>query len=258
MMLSRVDLPQPEGPSRATNSRDSTAKSTWWSATTSRPRRSWKVLATPSTTTRISALPEREALDLAGRGLGQLAQEVDPARRLVAAEALAPPVSKLGRESVRPRRPVAEHAVGVRLGEAVGVAPADPRDLQDGRMIAERRLHLRRRHPHAADLQHVVGAPAEEEVAVGVLVEHVAGAEPVALHGGLRPLVAIPVAGRGRVALDQEMADHTGGHRTAMGVDQARLEAVNHLPARAGARRPGPGGDDVVPLLGRSPQVDPL
>ena len=40
MMLSSVDLPQPDGPSRATNSSGSTARSTWLSATTSRPRRS--------------------------------------------------------------------------------------------------------------------------------------------------------------------------------------------------------------------------
>jgi hypothetical protein len=53
MMLSKVDLPQPEGPSRATNSSASTAKSTWLSATTSRPRRSANVLETRSTTTRI-------------------------------------------------------------------------------------------------------------------------------------------------------------------------------------------------------------
>jgi len=53
MMLSSVDLPQPDGPNSATNSCDSTARSTWLSATTSRPRRSTNVLDTRSTTTRI-------------------------------------------------------------------------------------------------------------------------------------------------------------------------------------------------------------
>src|SRR5260370_7286030 len=103
MMLSRVDLPQPDGPSSATNSRDSTAKSTWPSATTSRPRRSWKVLATRSTTTRISALPQCEPLDLAGRGLRQLGHEGDPAPRLVATHALPHPASPPHPTPVRPR-----------------------------------------------------------------------------------------------------------------------------------------------------------
>src|SRR6266851_5543390 len=117
MMLSSVDLPQPDGPSRATNSSGSTAKSTWLSATTSRPRRSVKVLDTRSATTRILALPQGEPLDLAGRGLGQLGHEVHPARRLVAGQALAHQRLQLGGERVGAALAVAQHAEGMRLGE---------------------------------------------------------------------------------------------------------------------------------------------
>src|SRR5690349_18735978 len=134
MMLSSVDLPQPEGPRRATNSCGSTAKSTWPRATTSRPRRSWKVLVTRSTMIRMWRRlrpAEGVPLELARRRPGQLRHEVHPARRLVAAQALAHPFPQLGGERLGGGHAVAQHAVGVGLGEAVPVPAADDRDLQD-------------------------------------------------------------------------------------------------------------------------------
>src|SRR5678816_3440331 len=146
MMLSRVDLPQPEGPRRATNSCVSTAKSTWPRATTSRPPRPRKVLVTRSTTIFMRRLAaEGVPLDLARRRPGQLRHEVHPARRLVAAQALAHPFPQLGGERLGGGHAVAQHAVGVGLGEAVPVPAADDRDLQDRGVLAESRLHLRGR-----------------------------------------------------------------------------------------------------------------
>src|SRR5262249_40635143 len=52
-MWSRVDLPQPDGPSTVTNSPASTVRLTSWSAWTARRRRSTKVFDTPSTRSRI-------------------------------------------------------------------------------------------------------------------------------------------------------------------------------------------------------------
>ncbi len=54
MALSRVDLPQPEGPSRHTSSPGATSRSMPSSAATSRPP-AWKTLRSPATWTAASA-----------------------------------------------------------------------------------------------------------------------------------------------------------------------------------------------------------
>ena len=105
-------------------------------------------------------------------------------------------------------------------------------------------LDLRRRDPDPADLDQVVGAAAVPEVAVGVALEEVAGADAVAVKGLLRLLVLAPVQERGGVALDPELAV----------VGDVGLVAGHELARAARLRAAGPVGDvDVVRLGGADP-----
>src|SRR5882762_1762367 len=127
--LSKVDLPQPDGPRMATNSSGSTVSPTSSSAATTWPRRSWYVLDSRSTITRMATV----------------AQEYHPAGRDPPCRSPAPPLTcwldvlpalavpgsrscrggplarglRLGTDHggadpARPARPVARHVVGVR------------------------------------------------------------------------------------------------------------------------------------------------
>src|SRR6185369_12999198 len=86
--FSKVDLPQPEGPTTATSSSASTAKVTPVSASTAWPERSRNVWPTPSTITLTRQRPswpaQPEPLDLAGDRARQLCDELDDAGHLEA------------------------------------------------------------------------------------------------------------------------------------------------------------------------------
>ena len=126
------------------------------------------------------ALSQQVALHLPGSRLGQLIDKHDPARILDRHQ-------RRLRRAASARRParrwaalaVLEHDVRLRLDEFLGILPADDRRFEHAGMPDERRLDLDRRDPLAADLEHVVGAAAVPEVAVGILVILVAGLDPV-------------------------------------------------------------------------------
>ena len=201
---------------------------------------------------------EAEALDLAGGRLGQLGDEVDPAGRLVAGEPAAHVRGERGGKRGIPDGAVLEHAEGVGADEAARVAAADHPGLEHRGVLGQTGLHLDRRHPDPAHLQHVVVAALEVEIAVGVLEEHVSGSEPLPLHGAPALLVTVPVAGGDGLALDPQLAGGAGQDRPSLAVHQPRLEAGDHLPAGARARRPGPIGQVVVQRLGGAHHVEQL
>ena len=91
--------------------------------------------------------------------------------------------------------------VGFRLLKPVGVALGDYRSFEHRWMRDERLLDLEGRHPYAAHLEHVVGAPAVDEAAI--LAEHVfvARPRPFSLEGRAALVALVPIAVRGEAPL---------------------------------------------------------
>src|SRR5579862_235780 len=139
------------------------------------------------------ALTELDPADLAGRGLGQLVDDVYPSRPLVAGE-VGPAELEQRRVVDRGIRPDG-HEAGA-LEHAVGVRESDDGRLDHVCVHGQHRLDLVRRDPLARDLEQLVG-PADVPVhTVGRTRVHVAGARPLAGEGlaGLRG--ATPVTRR--------------------------------------------------------------
>ena len=67
--------------------------------------------------------------------------------------------------------------------QPVGVFLADDGGFQHRLVRDQRRLDVEWRHPHAAYLEHVVGAPAVAVVALGIAAILVAGVRPLAGEG---------------------------------------------------------------------------
>ena len=172
------------------------------------------------------ALAQAKALDLAGRRLRQLVDELDRARVLVGRELLLDE----GLELVFAHRCARlEHDEGLGLGQALAVLGADHRALEHRRVLHQRRLDLERRDPDAAHLEHVVAAAGVGVVAVGVAHVLVAALGPAALEGLARLLAVAPVHQRRARALDVEVADLAVGDRPA--VVAAQLDLVARRPA---------------------------
>src|SRR5205823_7437613 len=202
--------------------------------------------------------PELEALDLAGRRLGQLADELDPARVLVGRDLVLHERLELAGQRVPGLPRLLEDDEGLGLDEPVGVLLADHRRFEHRGVAHERGLHLDRRDPDAPDLQHVVGATAEPEVTVLVLEVLVAGLDPGTEERLLRLLVLVPVVGHDRVALDAQVPDLAGGHRPPLVVHDDRLVAGHGQARRARPRRTGAVRDEDVEDLRRADAVDEL
>src|SRR5688572_787885 len=106
-----------------------------------------------SSSANASRFPQFVALDLAGRGLRQLVDELDPARVLVRRDAALHELLQLLRKRVAAGLAVLQQDECLRLRELVLVLhPHDPA-LEDRRVLHERGLDLRRRDPLARDLQ---------------------------------------------------------------------------------------------------------
>src|SRR5262252_5521790 len=182
-----------------------------------------------------------EPLNLARRRLGQLRDELDPARILVGCELVLHEALELSFEAGSGGRAVLEDDEGLGLDEAVRVLVAHHRRLEHGGVAHERVLHLHGRDPDASHFEHVVGAAAVPEEAVRVLVILVARLYPVTEEGGFGLFVLIPVVRHGRVAFDAQVADLTLRHGRALVIHDARLVARHYE-----ARGPGPGPSWLV------------
>src|SRR3989440_12019625 len=176
-----------------------------------------------------------ETLDLAGRRLRQLADELDPARIFIGRDLVLDEGLQLVGEAGAAARGLLEHDERLGLHEPIGVLVDDDGRLEHGRVPDQRVLDLHRRYPDAADLQHVVGAARVPEVAVGILPVLVARLDPWAVERLLRLLVLVPVVGHRRVALDAQVADLALRDRPALVVHDDRLVARHRLPGGARA-----------------------
>ncbi len=104
---------------------------------------------------RAAAIAQAEPLDLAVQRARQVVDELDDVRVLVAAQALLAPRAQLVGERVVAGSPSVALDVG---GDPARVVDRDPDDADaaHARMGDEHVLHVDRRHPQAADLEHVV------------------------------------------------------------------------------------------------------
>ncbi len=179
----------------------------------------------------LSGFAQFVALDLAGRGLRQAVDVLDPARILPRAglhlDVLLQHV--LGRCVLAGL----EDDEGARLEEAVGIFLRHDGGFEHGRVARQRVLDLERRHPDAGHLEHVVGAALVDVAAVGIAHVLVAGARPGAFEGRAGLLALVPIAVGGRGAAHEHLADLAVGHVAARFVDEPHL--VTRHGAAAGA-----------------------
>src|SRR5205085_2322670 len=151
-----------------------------------------------------------------------------------------------------------EHAIGHRLFQGVGIAPShNPRFLYS-RVFDERVLDLHRADPDPAHFQHVIGAAGIPVEAVGVAIELVAGADPLALDRVLGAFVLVPVVGAGAVALDQEVAHGAIGDVDARIVDDPCFVARDQLAGRAGTSTGWTIGNKDMENLGAADAIQDL
>src|SRR3954465_858244 len=117
------------------------------------------------------------ALDLAGGGLRKVVAEFDPARVFPHPDPLLFVLLQgFGqRIGILALRRLLQHDKGLGLDQALRVGMANDRRFKYRGMPDQRLLDLKRRHPDAADLQHVVAAAAVAVIAIGIAGIGVAG-----------------------------------------------------------------------------------
>src|SRR5207247_74229 len=145
---------------------------------------------------RVHVLLELEALELARGGTGQLGDDPDLARPLVAREEPLGVPHQLDLERGRVDGRVPWHDEDEGLDEPRGLRAAAPSRREDAGMLHQHRLDVSRHDPLPRHLEEVVLAPAMGEKAVGVADVDVARAEPVADESPARVIEALPVPGR--------------------------------------------------------------
>src|ERR1019366_4893741 len=199
------------------------------------------------------AIAQAKALDLSGRRLRQLVDELERTRVLVGCEALLDEGLQLG---VASRLPGLDDDEGLGLDESVPVLDADHRRLEHRRVLHQRRLDLEGRDPDAAHLEHVVAAPGIGVVAVGVARILVAALGPAALEGLARALAVAPVHECRAGTPDVEIADLAVGDGPAVFAAQLDLVALDRLAGGAVANIARPVRDEDMQHLGRADAVD--
>src|SRR5262249_19904284 len=153
------------------------------------------------------SVPQLETLNLAGRRARQVAPDVDPARIFPRPGALLHVRAQRLEQPLVGAVAVLETDEGFRFDQPVAILLADDGRLEHRLMGDECRLDLERGHPHAVDLEHVVGAPAVIVVAVRVAQVLVAGMGPFADEGAPALRALVPVAFAGGGPAHHELAD---------------------------------------------------
>ena len=178
---------------------------------------------------------QRLAIHLAHRVLGQRVHPEHVARHIDAAQARqhggADPRLVRRRRAGRAGREHHRNFAQVGIGRAHHAA---------GRHAGQRRhhaLHQRWRDVLAATDDHVLDAPGDGQIAVGVEAAHVAGAQPPVRHAGLA--LRAQVAQHQAVALDADLALAASWRRAAVGLAQDHALAGQHRAHRAHAPRAG-------------------
>ncbi len=184
---------------------------------------------------------QAELVDLSGSVLGQLIDEHDALRLLVACELALQTSQDLfrGRGHVRRRRHHGAHGF-----TPFRIRDADHRRLQNGRIIDEPRLHLRCENVLAAADDHVLATPHHGEIPIGVELSQVSGAQPSVAQRHLCIILAPPVALHhvGTTRLDgSDLADRREGRVVPDDTEVAehgRLARRELLCRRGGRRKP--------------------
>src|SRR5258708_7985618 len=152
---------------------------------------------------RASLVAQYEFLDLAGRGLGQGAED-DRLRRLEMGEIGAAPSDHLV---------LAQRRTGFRGDERAGtlapfgIGPRHHCGLHDRRMAVEHLLDLERRDILAARDDDVLGAVLDLDIAVGMHDAEIAGVKPAAGKGFRRSRRVLQISFHHRVAAQDELAE---------------------------------------------------
>src|SRR5262245_37715879 len=194
--------------------------------------------------------PQLEALDLSGRGAWQGGAQLDPARKFPRSRLVLDVPLQCLEQAVVGLVAVPEHDKCLRLDEPIGIFLADNGSFQHRLVRNQRRLHVERRHPHAAHLEHVVGAPAVIVVALGIAAILVAGVRPLAGEGAAALGALVPVAFAGRRSTYNELADLAVPNLAPVLVDDARVVSGDGLAGRAIANVAKAVGEEGVEHLG--------
>src|SRR5258707_13712907 len=99
-------------------------------------------------------------------------------------------------------------------------------------MLNQNALNLRRAYPGSADLEHVVGPAIEPVVPVAILMELIAGTNPIALDGLLGSLVAVPLSRAKYFALLPQIAKFAGRPSESLVLKEFYF-AATECPSRA-------------------------
>src|SRR5688572_3262633 len=156
----------------------------------------------------LFTLDEEFLVDLAAIVFGQVVDEHDPTRILV----LRQPSLHVGLQLVGERAFIAIARIGPQHHDCFGLREAlvfcgDYGSDRDRWVREQAILDLARRDEHTADLEQIVGAALEDEVALLVDREQIAGAAPVT-EERLPGLVAVsPIALRDAIAFDPQHTD---------------------------------------------------
>src|SRR5712691_5087749 len=200
-------------------------------------------------------LAQLVALDLAGHSLGQLGDELDEVRVLVALEARLAVLLKLGHERIAGRSLAFDDHEGLDFREPLDI-DADHCALRHRWVLHQRRLDLDRRGPEPAHLDHVVGATLVPVEALRIDAVAIAGEEPFSEHRPLRLLVLGPIKRECAVAFDIQVSRLPRRNGLALVVEDLQLVTGDRLAAGTGPNVVEPVGTIDVEQLGRADAVE--
>ena len=147
---------------------------------------------------------------------------------------------------------LAQDNIGLGFDHLVFIGCADHCAFQNTGMLGQHRLDLGRRHPDAADAQHIVHATYIKVIALRILVTLVTGEHATVPHGGSGFFRLVPVLLRGTGAFDKQIADFSDRQRRAVFVQANAFIALHNLPATAGHDGAGPVDHEHMGKFGRA------
>src|SRR5712692_1802568 len=153
-----------------------------------------------------------EALNFSRRRFRQFAAKSHFARHFVRYEPRFHVLANFRRKFFRALDVSTQHYVRHGIRKAPLVRRANHGGFGDVRVPQQCILHFHRRHPHARDFQHVVGAPAVVIVAVGIAKKFIASHYQIAAQRARRQFGNPPVFRKGACSANPETSNFAGGN----------------------------------------------